>query len=182
MTQAFDIQTEWVHLQYEERSTFTETYGFAGNQGAVNLEGIRFRPQGHASDTLMVFMHPASTLQLLPVPRTMAATGAHVLCAGSRYQRNDAALIMEKVLLDLGAYIRHAKQVWGYKYVVLVGWSGGGALAVSYQAGAENPRLTHTPAGDPVELKRPRLLPADAVIHQAAHLSRAHLPANATHP
>ena len=61
---------------------------FTSNQGAVSLEGIRFRPQGHPSDTLMVFMHPASTLQLLPVPRAMAATGAHVPCAGSRYQRN----------------------------------------------------------------------------------------------
>ncbi|MDP1604548.1 MAG: hypothetical protein Q8M03_14925, partial [Legionella sp.] len=137
MSQIPQVQTEWVHLQYEETAAFTETYGFSGNQGAVNLEAIRFRPaDGRPSDTLMVFMHPASTLQLLPVPRAMAATGAHVLCAGSRYQRNDTALIMEKVLLDLGAYIRHAKTVWGYRHVVLVGWSGGGALAVSYQAQA----------------------------------------------
>jgi dienelactone hydrolase len=127
-------------------------------------------------------MHPASTLQLLPVPRAMAATGAHVLCAGSRYQRNDTALIMEKVLLDLGAYIRHAKEVWGYKHVVLVGWSGGGALAMSYQAEAEDPRITHTPAGDPVNLKGADLIPADAVIFQAAHLSRPHLLAEAIDP
>lgn len=175
MSTSLAVGTEWVHLQYEEQSTFTETYGFSGNQGAVNLEGIRMRPQGQHSETLMIFMHPASTLQLLPVPRAMAATGAHVLCAASRYARNDTALIMEKVLLDLGAYIRHAKQVWGYRYVVLVGWSGGGALAVSYQAQAENPSITHTPAGDPVNLKGAGLIPADAVIYQAAHLSRAHL-------
>jgi dienelactone hydrolase len=178
----FATETEWVHLQYEERAAFTETYGFAGNQGAVNLEAIRFRPQGHPSDTLMVFMHPASTLQLLPVPRAMAATGAHVLCAGSRYQRNDTALIMEKVFLDLGAWIRHAREVWGYAKVVLVGWSGGGALAVSYQAEAEDPRITHTPAGDPVDVKGAGLIPADAVIYQAAHLSRAHLLADAIDP
>lgn len=182
MTQALAVLTEWVHLQYEERAAFTETYGFAGNQGAVNLEGIRFRPAGKPSDTLMVFMHPASTLQLLPVPRAMAETGAHVLCAGSRYQRNDTALIMEKVFLDLGAYIRHAKEVWGYKQVVLVGWSGGGALAVSYQAEAENPTIAHTPAGDPVNVKGAGLIPADAVIFQAAHLSRAHLLAEAIDP
>ena len=103
MKQGFNVQSEWVHLQYEERASFTETYGFSGNQGAVNLEGIRFRPEGHASDTLMIFMHPASTLQLLPVPRAMAASGAHVLCAASRYAKNDTALIMEKVFLDLGA-------------------------------------------------------------------------------
>ena len=83
MTESFTVQTEWVHLQYDEHAAFTETYGFSGNQGAVNLEAIRFRPEGQASDTLMVFMHPASTLQLLPVPRAMAATGAHVLCAGA---------------------------------------------------------------------------------------------------
>jgi dienelactone hydrolase len=183
MTKPLPVQAEWVHLQYEEKAAFTETYGFSGNQGAVNLEAIRFRPEdGRPSDTLMVFMHPASTLQLLPVPRAMAASGAHVLCAGSRYQRNDTALIMEKVLLDLGAYIRHAKTVWGYKYVVLVGWSGGGALAVTYQSQAEQPSITHTPAGDPVNVKGAGLIPADAVVYQAAHLSRAHLLAEAIDP
>ncbi len=105
-----------------------------------------------------------------------------MLCAGSRYQRNDTALIMEKVLLDLGAYVRHAKEVWGYRHVVLVGWSGGGSLAVSYQAEAEDPRITHTPAGDPVNVKGAGLIPADAVIYQAAHLSRAHLLAEAIDP
>jgi hypothetical protein len=61
----------------------------------------------------------------------MVARGAHVLCAGSRYARNDSPLIMEKVLLDLGAYIRHAKEVWGYEKIVIAGWSGGGiALAL----------------------------------------------------
>ena len=178
-----DAQSEWVHLQYEETAAFTETYGFAGSQGAVNLEGVRFRPaDGREAGTLMVFMHPASTLQLLPVPRAMAASGAHVLCAASRYPRNDTALILEKVLLDLGAWIRHAKTVWGYRHVVLVGWSGGGSLAVTYQSQAEHPTLTHTPAGDPVNVKGAGLMPADAVIYQAAHLSRAHLLAEVIDP
>lgn len=183
MSKLPQFTTEWVHLQYEERAAFTETYGFSGNQGAVNLEAIRFLPaDGRASDTLMVFMHPSSTLQLLPVPRAMAASGAHVLCCGSRYQRNDTALILEKVLLDLGAYIRHAKTVWGYKHVVLVGWSGGGSLAVTYQSQAEHPTITHSPAGDPVNVKGAELMPADAVIYQAAHLSRAHLLAEVIDP
>jgi dienelactone hydrolase len=183
MSASSQFQAEWVHLQYEEKAAFTETYGFSGNQGAVNLEAIRFRPaDGRSSDTLMVFMHPASTLQLLPVPRAMAASGAHVLCCGSRYQRNDTALIMEKVLLDLGAYIRHAKDEWGYKRIVLVGWSGGGALAVTYQSQAEHPTITHTPAGDPVNIKGAELIPADAVVYQAAHLSRGHLLAEVIDP
>ncbi|API58687.1 alpha/beta hydrolase [Tardibacter chloracetimidivorans] len=175
MQDAFEVDSEWVSISYQESIAFTEVYGFAGNQGAVNLEGILFRPRGVASKTLQIYMHPASTLQLLPVPREAVRRGAHVLCAGSRYARNDTAAILEKVLLDLGAYIRHAKSVWGYEHIVLVGWSGGGSLSLFYQAQAERPTITHTPAGDPVDIVGADLIPADAVIFQAAHISRARL-------
>jgi len=169
----FDLAPEWVHVQYKEAAKFTEVYGFAGTQGAVNCEGVRFLPKGRPSKTLAVFMHPSSTLQLLPMPQALARAGVHVLCAGSRFAKNDTPLIMEKVLLDLGAYIRRAKEVWGYDRVVLCGWSGGGSLALFYQSQAEKPSVTETPAGDPVELKA--LIPADAMIFQAAHLSRARM-------
>ncbi|MFO1306441.1 MAG: hypothetical protein U1F54_22180 [Burkholderiales bacterium] len=111
--------------------------------------------------------------RLLPVPRAMAARGAHVLCAGSRCARNDTALIMEKVVLDFGAYVRHAKEAWGYERIVLAGWSGGGSLSLLYQAEAEQPTITHTPAGNPVDLVHANLIPADALTFQAAHVSRA---------
>ena len=170
-----EIEFTWLHIQYEEKSAFVETYGFSGNQGTVNLEGILIRPKKHSSDTLMIYMHPTSTLQLLPVPRAAAIHGAHVLCAASRYAKNDAALIMEKVLLDLGAYVRHAKDVLGYRKIVIVGWSGGGSLALFYQSQAENPTITSTPTGDAVDIKGAGLIPADALIFQAAHISRARL-------
>ena len=70
---------------------------------------------------------------------------------------------MEKVVLDLGAYVRHAKEKLGYQNVVLLGWSGGGSLSLFYQAEAENPTITETPAGDPVDLTAAGLIPADAV-------------------
>ena len=169
---SFVIAPEWVHVQYAESAKFTEVYGFAGTQGAVNCEGIRFLPKGKPSKTLAVFMHPSSTLQLLPMPQALAKAGIHVLCAGSRFARNDTPLIMEKVILDLGAYIRHAKDQWGYEKIVLCGWSGGGSLSLFYQSQAERPSIAKTPAGDPVDLTG--LEPADAMIFQAAHLSRAH--------
>lgn len=175
MSDDHEIEFEWVHLSHIEPQAFIETYGFSGNQGAVNIEGIRIRPVSKPSDTLFVFMHPASTLQLLPVPRAAARMGAHVLCGASRYARNDTAGILEKVLLDLGAYIRHAKEVWGYKYVILVGWSGGGSLSLFYQSQAERPTITHTPAGDPADMSAANLIPADGVVFQAAHISRARL-------
>ncbi len=170
----FEINPEWVHIQYPETAQFREVYGFVGSQGMVNLEGIRYLPKGQPSKTLAVYMHPATTLQLLPMPQAMAKAGVHVLCAGSRFAKNDTPLIMEKVVMDLGAYIRHAKEKWGYEKILLCGWSGGGSLSLFYQAQAEKPSITHTPAGDEVNLKDAKLIPADALIFQAAHLSRAH--------
>ena len=174
MSRRFEVVPDWVHVTHLESSEFREVYGFAGGgHGSVNLEGIRLRPKDRASKTLIVYMHPASTLQLLPLPRAMVERGAHVLCAGSRYARNDTPLIMEKVLIDLGAYIRHAKDVWGYERVVLAGWSGGGSLSLFYQSQAERPTITRTPAGDPVDLPGAEMIAADAMLLQAAHISRA---------
>ena len=172
-TAPFEVDAQWVHLQYSEAAQFKTVYGFSGQQGVVHLEGLRYLPRGQNSDTLLVYMHPASTLQLLPMPTAMARLGVHVLCAGSRYARNDTALIMEHVVRDLGAYIRHAREIWGYRKVVLAGWSGGGSLSLYYQSQAESPTTTHTPAGDPYDLTSAGLLPADAFVLQAAHVSRA---------
>lgn len=169
------LRAEWVHISYAEGAALREVYGFAGSQGAVNLEGIRYRAASSPSRTLLVYMHPASTLQLLPMPRAMAGQGIDVLCAASRYARNDTPLVFEKVVLDLGAWLRHARETWRYEKLVLCGWSGGGALALLYQAQAERPTITHTPAGDPVDLTAAALWPADAMIVQAAHVSRARL-------
>jgi len=150
-----------------------ETYGFVGSQGITVLEGQLLKPEHRPSDTVFLFMHPTSTLHLLPMPTALADRGLHVLCCGSRYAKNDSALIMEKVALDLGAYMAHARTALGYEKVVLVGWSGGGSLSLFYQAQAESPTITHTPAGDPVNLVAATLVPADGVVFIAAHLSRA---------
>ena len=83
------------------------------------------------------------------------------MCCGSRYPHNDTTLIMEKVILDLGRYVKHAKEVLGYKKVILAGWSGGGSLSMFYQAEAEDPSVTSTPAGDMPDLTKAGLEPAD---------------------
>src|SRR5260221_13047539 len=80
---------------------------------------------------------------------------------------------MERVIVALGAYIRHAKEVWGYEKVVIGGWSGGGSLSLLYQAQAGKPTLTATPAGDPADIKAAKLIPGDALIFPAAQISRA---------
>jgi pimeloyl-ACP methyl ester carboxylesterase len=170
-------KAEWdrvpVVITFAERLRMVETYGFAGSQGQTVLEGQRLVPRGVPSDTVFLFMHPATTLNMLPMPTALADAGLHVLCAGSRYAKNDSALIMEKVVYDLGQYVRHAREVLGYRKVVLVGWSGGGSLSLFYQAQAEHPTIAATPAGDPYDLTQAGLQPADGIIFIAAHLSRA---------
>ena len=169
----FEVKLEPITVKYEEETAFTETYGFVGSQGVVVLEGIYFFPKEKKSETIVLMMHPSSTLQQLPIPMVLAQFGVHVLCCASRYPKNDSALIMEKVLLDLGAYIRFVKEELGYKKVVLLGWSGGGSLALFYQSQAEKPTITHTPANDEVNLLKAKLIPADGLMFIAAHLSRA---------
>lgn len=160
-------------VSFPNPSKYTESYGFAGTSGLVHLEGQYLLPAGKPSKTLFLFMHPTTTLQLLPMPTSLAAAGLHVLCAASRYPKNDAGLIMENVAVDMGAWIRDAREKRGYEKVVLVGWSGGGSLSLFYQAQAENPTITATPAGDPIDLAAAKLIPADGIIFIAAHLSRA---------
>jgi pimeloyl-ACP methyl ester carboxylesterase len=160
-------------VRFNEAPGFSETYGFVGSQGVVFLEGQLLKPRSHESDSVLLFMHPSSTLNLMPMPAGLARAGFHVMCCASRYAKNDSALIMEKVALDMGAYIRFAKEELGYKKVVLVGWSGGGSLSLFYQSQAENPTITHTPAGDGIDLTAAELIPADGNIFIAAHVSRA---------
>jgi len=83
-----------------------------------------------------------------------------------------SGLIIEKVAIDMGAWIKDARSR-GYEKVILVGWSGGGSLSLFYQAKAATPSVTATLAGDPVDLTWAGLEPADGVIFIAAHLSRA---------
>lgn len=172
MTASWNWQRRALVVTFDDGARAKEIYGFAGNSGKVNLEGQLLRGEA-ASDTVYLFMHPTSTLQLLPMPMALADAGMHVLCAASRYARNDTALIMEKVAIDLGAWMRFTREDLGYRHVVLVGWSGGGSLSLFYQAQAEAPSIRATPAGDPLDLTAAGLIPADGLIFIAAHLSRA---------
>jgi pimeloyl-ACP methyl ester carboxylesterase len=161
-----------VIVSFANPAKYTETYGFAASTGRVFLEGQYLLPRGKTSRTLFLFMHPTGVLHLLPMPMTMASAGLHILCAASRYPRNDSALIMENVAIDMGAWVREARER-GYDKVILMGWSGGGSLSLFYQAEAEAPTITHTAAGEPLDMASAGLTPADGVIFIAAHLSRA---------
>jgi pimeloyl-ACP methyl ester carboxylesterase len=167
----YEVERLPFHLYWQEKSGFKETYGGAADM--VLVEGQYLKPKDTPHKTLAIFMHPTGVMNLLPMPNALAAAGIPVICAGSRYPHNDSGLIMEKVLLDLGAYVRYAREKLKMDRVILAGWSGGGSLSMFYQAEAEDPTITHTPAGDPVDVVGAKLSPADAVLQLAAHVSRA---------
>jgi pimeloyl-ACP methyl ester carboxylesterase len=158
-------------LGWREPVGLRDTYG--GVDGVVALQAHHLKPDT-PSDTIVIFMHPMGIMHYLPLPGGLAAAGVHVLTAVSRYPNNDSALIMEKVAIDLGKWVAHAREKLGYKRVVLAGWSGGGALALFYQAEAERPTVRATPAGDPPDLTAAALPPVDGVMLLAAHVSRSH--------
>jgi pimeloyl-ACP methyl ester carboxylesterase len=154
---------------FDEQSAFKDTY--AGPLGKVVVEASWLKPEV-PSDSVVIFSHPIGGGAWLPLVSTLAKLGVHTIYANTRYRGNDTALIMERATMDFAAVIRDAKERLGYQKVYLGGWSGGGAQSLFYQAEAQDPRVTHTPAGDPYDLVAARFIPADGVLLLAAHLSR----------
>jgi dienelactone hydrolase len=170
VAERYEIDRRAYGVGYSERAAFKDTYG--GAEGMVFLECYRLLPRERPSDTVVIFSHPVGGGAYLPMVTELAKCGNHVIYANSRYRGNDSALIMEKVVLDLAAAIRHARQKLGYARIVLGGWSGGGPLALFYQQQAVRPSVAATPAGDPPDLTGEELIAAEAVLLLAAHPSR----------
>ena len=136
-------------IVFDEVSAFKDTYG--GAIGKVAVEAMHLRPDV-PSDSVVIFSHPIGGGSWLPLVSNLARMGVHTIYCNTRYRGNETALIMERAVMDFGACIRHAREKLGYKKVYLGGWSGGGAQSLFYQAEAQDPRVTHTPAGDPYDL------------------------------
>lgn len=158
-------------LVHREQAAFSDTYGGGGN--VIGLDCHLVRPTRSPAERVLIFMHPTGGGMYLPIVPGLAAAGHHVIWANSRYRGTDSALIMEKVVADLGQVVRDARERLGYAQVVLAGWSGGGSLSAYYQALANaGSGIADTPAGDAYEVVPERLPPADALLMLAAHVSR----------
>ena len=165
------ILREAYGLVHADPSPIKDVYG--GDEGMVFVECMRIRPAEIDSKTVIVFSHPIGGGSFLPLVTALAASGVHVVYCNPRYRGNDSALIIEKCALDLGACIKDLPKRFGYECVLLGGWSGGGSLSLFYQDQAEAPTITETPAGDPADLVRAQLPPAQGILLLAAHVSRA---------
>jgi pimeloyl-ACP methyl ester carboxylesterase len=170
MSKAHEYERIPYLIVFDDNSAFRDTYG--GATESVVLESYLLRPKGLPSDTVIVFMHPIGGGAYLPMSNALPRAGHHVIYCNSRYRGSDYALIMEKVVQDLGACIKDARERLGYKNVILAGWSGGGALSVYYQQQAQKATVTSTPAGDGPDLTTLDLPAADGLMLLAAHVSR----------
>ncbi|MFW0793439.1 alpha/beta hydrolase [Gordonia sp. CPCC 205515] len=155
---------------FDDTSAYRDTYG--GVTESVVLESYLLQPKGVKADTVIIFMHPIGGGAYLPMTTALARAGHHVIYCNSRYRGVDSALIMEKVVQDLGACVKDARERLGYSNVVLAGWSGGGALSLFYQQQAQHATITRTPAGEYPDLTELDLPAADGMMLLAAHVSR----------
>ena len=122
-----------------------------------------------------IVMHPTSNFMGHYLIGPLADRGIACLGLNSRYAGNDTVLLMERVLQDLGAGVKFMRDALACDRVVLVGNSGGAALAAYYQAEAEHFSAETMVDGDPTHIVAADLPPVDGLALCAAHEGRSHL-------
>lgn len=137
------------------------------------IYGAWMRPPGGRKVAAIV-MHPTSNFMGHYLIAPLAARGVACMGLNSRYAGNDTLLLMERAIQDLGAGVQYLR-ARGYDKVVLVGNSGGAALASLYQAQAEQLTIERMVDGDPAGLSPQDLPPVQGIALCGAHEGRAHL-------
>lgn len=137
--------------------------------------GNLVREKGAPGRTGIIIVHPMSNFHGHHLLQPIATAGLPILGLNTRYAGNDAVVILENCLLDIDAAIRWVRTRLSWERVVLCGFSGGGPLVAMYQRQSEHPSIAATPAGDPPDLVRQRLTPADALLLIASSPSRSQM-------
>lgn len=146
----------------------TSVHELATADGAKVSGVLRVVPGAH---TVVALMHPRQDLTHHVLVPELLARGFAVWTQGTRSVNNDIALVHEQALLDAAAgqvFLRER----GFDHVVTLGHSGGGTLFAFYHQQAGLPpgeRLTHTPAGRPIDLAGAEMPRPDAAIFMAPH-------------
>jgi hypothetical protein len=164
------IKRRHVALPIRVGSAFETQSGLQLN--APHIYGMLAAPPGARVAAILV--HPSSNMMNHYLIDPLNARGLAVLALSTRYAGGDQVLIMESAIQDIGTGIRFLKES-GFQHVVLLGNSGGASLTAFYQAQAERITVTHTPAGDAVDLMAADLPPADGLVLLAGHPGRSTL-------
>ncbi len=133
----------------------------------------RFEKNNCDKNTVFIVIHPTSNFMAHYLFEPLNRRRRALLGLNTRFIANDSMLSMERAIQDLGAGVRHLREE-GYIKIILIGNSGGGALAAMYQEQAENLTIKTTPDGLPIDLTPEDLPPIDGIAMLCAHPGRAH--------
>jgi hypothetical protein len=133
----------------------------------------RIEDEGCSKNVAYVVVHPTNNFMNHYLLGPLRQRGRAILAINTRYLANDTMLLMERAIQDLGAAVRYLRDR-DYRKIVLIGNSGGGALAAFYQQQAECLTLKDTPDGRPFSITQEDLPAADAVALLCAHPGRSY--------
>ena len=122
--------------------------------------------------TVVCVMHPRADMSRHYAIPYLLEAGYAAFGHEGRWPGNDIACIHEMLIVDIAGAVKFLRER-GFQSVVLLGNSGGGSLYTFYQAQAATAppdRLRDTAAGDPYDLNRFEMTPADGMVIIAAHL------------
>ncbi|MBI4483335.1 MAG: twin-arginine translocation signal domain-containing protein [Acidobacteria bacterium] len=138
--------------------------------------GVLYRRPDSSLRVAVIAMHPTGDSTRDWKCIALAERGIPTLGVAGRYASDDAHHIHEELMLDLAAAVRYLKEEHSVRHVILLGHSGGGQLSVMYhtQAITSPPgRIPSTPAGDPPDLNKYKMIPVEGVILSASHPGRS---------
>lgn len=150
-----DITPELVRLKAEDGAT---------SRGVLYAKG--------GEQTVVCVLHPRGDMTRHYLIPFIADAGYAALGQESRSPNNDTMATHEALLADIAASVRLLRER-GYRKVIFLGYSGGGSVYSLYQGQALTAppgRLTDTAAGDPFDLNRFDLPPADGIMFVGSHL------------
>jgi len=161
----------------------TDLLGFDHPPDGVDPQLVRLKAEDGASSrgvfyakggerTVVCVIHPRGDMTRHYLIPYIVDAGYAAFGQESRSPNNDTMATHESVLADIAAASRHLRGR-GYEKVVFLGYSGGGSLYSLYQAQALTAapgRLTDTAAGDPFDLNRFDMPPADGMMFIGSHL------------
>ncbi|MGE0799473.1 MAG: alpha/beta fold hydrolase [Lautropia sp.] len=131
----------------------------------------RLAAEGCGKEIAFLVAHPANNFMNHYLLEPLQRRGRAILGLNTRYANNEAFLIMERAVQDIGRGVRFLREQ-GYRRVCLIGNSGGASLSCFFQSQAENPTVRAAPDGQPVDLIASALVPADGIALVAAHQGR----------
>jgi hypothetical protein len=157
------IEREWVSLE-------SPTMPRAGH-GSMPCQGLYHRPAGARPAVAFIATHYNVDFSEHYLAPYLAERGYGFLGWNTRYRGNEAYVLIDHALIDIGVGVRWLREVAGVDTVVILGNSGGGSLMATYQSQALDPTVQPAP-GLALHDAVLELPPADLYVAVNAHLGR----------